>query len=50
VLDALGRTVDQLVSGADGTVVWRPAAAVAPGTYFGRTTNGQVVKLVRAAN
>lgn len=48
VLDALGRLVDQLVSGPDGTVVWRPAAAVAPGTYFLRTASGQVVKLVRA--
>ena len=49
VLDALGRPVAALVSQPDGTVVWRPAATVAPGTYFVRTANGTVAKLLREA-
>ena len=50
VLDALGRLVAVLVSQPDGTVVWRPAATVAPGAYFVRTADGTVARLLRAAN
>ena len=50
VLDALGRPVAALVSQPDGTVVWRPAATLAPGAYFVRTDAGTVARLLRAAN
>ncbi|GGE95952.1 hypothetical protein GCM10011383_03390 [Hymenobacter cavernae] len=48
IVDELGRTVDQLTSRADGTVIWRPAATIRPGLYIARTANGQQLqRLIR---
>ncbi|AHJ98909.1 hypothetical protein [Hymenobacter swuensis] len=47
ITDEVGRTVAQLTSRADGTVVWQPAGSVKPGTYLARTTEGSYsVRLV----
>ncbi|UPL48274.1 hypothetical protein [Hymenobacter sublimis] len=47
VLDGLGRTVAQLTSKPDGSVVWQPAASLAPGIYVARTADGRQVRLLR---
>ncbi|MBO2011349.1 hypothetical protein [Hymenobacter negativus] len=46
IVDALGRTVAQLTTAADGSVVWQPASGVVAGLYFARNQNGsQVARL-----
>ena len=46
ITDELGRTVAQLLSAADGSIVWRPAAAVSAGLYLARNLAGtQVARL-----
>ena len=46
ITDQLGRTVAQLLSAADGTLVWQPAATVAAGLYLARNLSGaQVARL-----
>ncbi|UOR05554.1 T9SS type A sorting domain-containing protein [Hymenobacter aerilatus] len=49
IVDALGRTVAELTTQADGVVRWRPTAVVAPGLYIARTADGQSKRLVRVA-
>lgn len=46
ITDKLGRTVAQLQTTTNGSVVWRPAAAIAPGLYFARNQSGtQIAQL-----
>lgn len=46
ISDELGQTVAQLLSAADGRIVWRPAAAVSAGLYLARNLAGtQVARL-----
>ncbi|SHI63266.1 Por secretion system C-terminal sorting domain-containing protein [Hymenobacter daecheongensis DSM 21074] len=48
ITDNLGRIVAKLTSQANGTVVWRPAASLAPGLYLARTPDGrQRLRLLR---
>lgn len=47
IVDGLGRTVTQLMSGTDGGVQWRPAAALPAGLYLARNASGtQVARLL----
>ena len=49
ISDELGRTVAQLLSAADGRVLWRPAAGVVAGLYLARNQMGtQVARLAYA--
>jgi hypothetical protein len=41
IVDGLGRTVAQLTSRPDGSVLWRPSPTLAPGLYLARTADGQ---------
>ncbi|MBH8558161.1 hypothetical protein [Hymenobacter negativus] len=43
ITDEMGRTVAQLASAADGSVVWRPATSVAAGLYLARNLSGTQV-------
>lgn len=46
ITDELGRTVAQLLSAADGSIVWRPAATAPAGLYMARNERGtQVARL-----
>lgn len=46
IVDGLGRTVAQLTTAADGSVVWHPAPSLAAGVYFARNQSGtQVARL-----
>jgi len=48
VFDGLGRTVTQLTSRPDGSVLWRPDPTLAPGLYLARTADGhEQVRLLR---
>jgi len=48
IVDELGRTVDQLTSHIDGTVIWQPASTILPGLYIARTIDGQQLqRLIR---
>ena len=47
IVDGLGRTVTQLLSGTDGGVQWRPAATLPAGLYLARNASGtQVARLL----
>lgn len=51
ITDATGRVVAQLRSAPDGRVRWQPAASVAGGLYFARSSDGrQVARLAYAGH
>jgi hypothetical protein len=51
IVDDLGRTITQLRAGADGRVLWQPAASLPAGLYLARGANGRpLARLLRAAN
>ncbi|MBO2032156.1 hypothetical protein J4D99_12235 [Siccationidurans ginsengisoli] len=51
VVDELGRTVAQLRAGADGRVLWQPAASLPAGLYLARGADGRpLARLLHAAN
>ena len=43
VVDALGRPVARLLSAADGSVQWQPAASLPAGLYLARTADGKTL-------
>jgi hypothetical protein len=51
IVDELGRTITQLRAGADGRVVWQPAASLPAGLYLARGADGRpLARLLHAAN
>lgn len=51
IVDELGRTIAQLRAGADGRVLWQPAASLPAGLYLARGADGRpLARLLRAAN
>ncbi|QKG57526.1 hypothetical protein GKZ68_13390 [Hymenobacter sp. BRD128] len=51
IVDELGRTVAQLRAGADGRVLWQPAASLPAGLYLARGADGRpLARLLHAAN
>jgi hypothetical protein len=51
IVDELGRTITQLRAGADGRVLWQPAASLPAGLYLARGADGRpLARLLRAAN
>lgn len=48
IVDELGRTVTQLRAGADGRVLWQPAASLPAGLYLARGADGRpLARLLR---
>lgn len=46
ITDEVGRTVAQLTTASDGSIVWRPSSTVPAGVYLARTVGGtQVARL-----
>jgi hypothetical protein len=51
IVDELGRIIAQLRAGADGRVLWQPAASLPAGLYLARGADGRpLARLLRAAN
>ncbi|MDO7885388.1 hypothetical protein [Hymenobacter cheonanensis] len=51
IVDELGRTIAQLRAGADGRVLWQPAASLPAGLYLARGADGRpLARLLHAAN
>jgi hypothetical protein len=51
IVDEVGRTITQLRAGADGRVLWQPAASLPAGLYLARGADGRpLARLLHAAN